>query len=95
MNTSTETQSVVAVAPDLERGARAYAKNKCADCHGAAGEGVADKGNAIASTTLTLDEFEDVLRTGGDLGNSHIFGTSAVSPSGMAILYQYVQSLAD
>ncbi len=86
-------ETVQTSAPDLARGALAYEKNKCADCHGAQGEGVTDQGNAIASTGLTLSEFENKLRTGGGLGNSHIFGPSAVSPSGMAILYQYVQSL--
>jgi len=93
--TITASETVQTVAPDLARGARAYEKNKCADCHGAQGEGVADKGSAIAGTALTLSEFENTLRTGGGVGNTHIFGPSAVSRSGMAILYQYVQSLAD
>ena len=88
-------ETVQTNAPDLARGALAYEKNKCADCHGAQGEGVADKGNAIAGTALTLSEFENKLRTGGGLGNSHIFGPSAVSRSGMEILYLYVQSLDD
>jgi len=88
-------ETVQTSAPDLARGARTYEKNKCAECHGAAGEGVADKGSAIAGTALTLSEFENTLRTGGGVGNTHIFGPSAVSRSGMAILYQYVQSLAD
>jgi mono/diheme cytochrome c family protein len=89
----TQTQSVQVNAPDLERGARAYERNKCADCHGANGEGVADKGKAIAGTTLSAAEFEQILRTGGGLGNTHIFGPSAVSPTGMETLYAYVQSL--
>jgi len=88
-------ETVQTNAPDLARGATAYEKNKCADCHGAQGEGVASKGKAIAGTTLSSSEFDNFLRTGGDQGNTHIFGPSAVSPSGMAILYQYVQSLAD
>ncbi|MEZ4659540.1 MAG: cytochrome c [Caldilineaceae bacterium] len=78
---------------DLERGAAAYTKNKCGDCHGANGEGVADKGNVIASTTLPFEDFETVLRTGGGLGNEHIFGRSAISPGGMTALYDYVKSL--
>src|SRR5688572_14333007 len=40
-NALTQTQAVEASAEDLERGARAYEKNKCGDCHGAQGEGVA------------------------------------------------------
>ena len=87
------TQTTAATAPDLSRGEAAYTKNKCGDCHGAQGEGVADKGNAIAGTAISLEEFDAVLRTGGGLGNSHIFGRSAVSPSGMEALYAYVQSL--
>ena len=78
---------------DLDRGAAAYTKNKCGDCHGANGEGVTDKGNAIAGTTLSAEDFETVLRTGGGLGNEHIFGRSAISPGGMTALYEYVQSL--
>jgi mono/diheme cytochrome c family protein len=77
----------------LERGARAYERNNCASCHGAAGEGVEGQGAAIAGTTLNEAEFTDLLRTGGGLGNSHIFGPSAISPGGMTALYLYVQSL--
>lgn len=88
-----ETERAAASSADLERGAAAYTKNKCGDCHGANGEGVADKGSAIAGTPLALADFETVLRTGGGLGNDHIFGRSAISPSGMAALHAYVQSL--
>lgn len=88
------TQTTSAAAPDLARGEAAYTKNKCGDCHGAKGEGVTDKGNAIAGTTLSLEEFDALLRTGGGLGNDHIFGRSAVSPSGMEALYAYVQSFS-
>lgn len=88
------TETTAAAAPDLARGEAAYTKNKCGDCHGAKGEGVADKGNAIAGTTLSLEEFDTLLRTGGGLGNDHIFGRSAVSPSGMEALYAYVQSFS-
>ena len=88
------TQTTSAAAPDLARGEAAYTKNKCGDCHGAKGEGVTDKGNAIAGTTLSLEAFDALLRTGGGLGNDHIFGRSAVSPSGMEALYAYVQSFS-
>lgn len=81
-------------AADLERGARSYAKNNCAACHGEQGKGVADKGGAIGDTALSLQEFDYFLRTGGGLGAEHIFGPSAVSPGGMAYLHAYVQSLA-
>ena len=88
------TQTTSAAAPDLARGEAAYTKNKCGDCHGAKGEGVTDKGNAIAGTTLSLEACDALLRTGGGLGNDHIFGRSAVSPSGMEALYAYVQSFS-
>jgi mono/diheme cytochrome c family protein len=95
--TATAPVSVALAAPapavDLERGARAYARNKCGECHGEAGEGLAGKGKAIAGTPLSAAEFERIVRTGGGLGNTHIFGPSAVSPAGMGALYAYVQSL--
>jgi len=81
-----------AATPDLARGEAAYVKNKCGDCHGAAGEGVTDQGNALTDMTLSYEEFDNVLRTGGGLGNTHIFGRSAVSPSGMEALYAYTQA---
>lgn len=89
----TSTESSAANTANLELGQRIYTKNKCGDCHGAKGEGVQGKGKAIAGTTLTLEKFDAVLRTGGGQGNVHIFGRSAVSPTGMEALYAYVQSL--
>ena len=91
--TQTQAAKVNAPAADLALGQRAYEKNKCADCHGAQGEGVANKGKAIAGTALSATDFDKVLRTGGGLGNTHIFGRSAVSPNGMNALYAFVQSL--
>jgi mono/diheme cytochrome c family protein len=88
-----EAASVPAAPPEvLERGARSYVRNKCGDCHGAQGEGVAGKGKAIVDLMLSEKEFERMLRTGGGLGNSHIFGPSAVSPAGMSALFAFVQS---
>jgi mono/diheme cytochrome c family protein len=91
--TTEEGAAVPVAAADLERGARSYERNKCADCHGAQGEGIAGKGQAIAGTALSEEAFTNLLRTGGGLGNMHIFGPSAVSPAGMGALYTYVQSL--
>lgn len=91
-NLSQTTDSSTA-AVDLSVGERAYTKNKCDSCHGAKGEGVADKGKAIAGTTLSFEDFDKQLRTGGGLGNDHIFGRSAVSPKGMEALYAFVQGL--
>ncbi|RIK37745.1 MAG: hypothetical protein DCC55_23305, partial [Chloroflexi bacterium] len=91
--TVTTTQTAATGAADLERGARSYERNQCGSCHGERGEGVEGKGAAIAGTTLSEREFENLLRTGGGLGNTHIFGPSAISPAGMSALYAYVQSL--
>lgn len=90
---STETINAEAANAVIERGARIYTKNKCDECHGKQGEGVPDKGNALTQSDLALAAFDDLLRTGGDLGSDHIYGQSAVSPSGMEALYAYVQSL--
>lgn len=91
--TSQTSDSVAAAGVDLSVGQRAYEKNKCGDCHGAKGEGVADKGKAVAGTTLSFEDFDKFLRTGGGQGNDHIFGRSAVSPKGMESLYAYVKGL--
>lgn len=95
LETDVVTESVAAdtTTVDLSIGERAYEKNKCGDCHGAKGEGVADKGKAVAGTTLSFEDFDKFLRTGGGQGNVHIFGRSAVSPRGMESLYAYVQRL--
>lgn len=79
----------------LSRGELVYTNRKCGDCHGAAGEGVADKGGPLAGTQLTQKEFEDILRTGGNgsLGPDHLYGPSAISPSGMGNLYAFIASL--
>ncbi|MCX6050764.1 MAG: c-type cytochrome [Chloroflexi bacterium] len=80
---------------DLQRGLLIYTKNKCSGCHGEKGEGVAGKATkTIAGTTLTKEEFDKFLRTGGGQGNDHIFGPSAISPGGMEALRAYVKSLA-
>jgi len=49
-----------------------------------------------AGTSLTLKEFEDILRTGGRgrLGNDHLYGPSAITSSGIEAVYAYLQSLA-
>jgi mono/diheme cytochrome c family protein len=81
--------------PDLARGERLYASKGCAECHGDKGEGVAGKGSAVAGTPLDAQTFDDLMRTGGDgkLGPDHLYGPSAISPSGMAALHAWLQSL--
>ncbi len=87
--------AVSASAEDLDRGARSYTKNKCNECHGEKGEGMAGKTTkTIAGTARSAEQFDNFLRTGGGLGNDHIFGPSAISPGGMTVLYAYVKSLS-
>jgi len=91
---ASQTQTTNASADDLARGNRSYIKNKCSDCHGERGEVMAGKTTkAIGGTTLTVEQFDQFLRTGGGLGDSHIFGPGAISPGGMQVLYAYVKSL--
>ena len=96
-NASPDVNTLVTSTADasISRGEFAYNGKKCGECHGAQGEGVAAKGKALAGTTLSFQKFEDILRTGGNgsLGNTHLYGLSAISPSGMTNLYAFVTSL--
>jgi mono/diheme cytochrome c family protein len=91
---ATDTPEPATPAGDLARGENLYATKGCGECHGPAGEGVEGAGAAVAGTSLTFDEFEDLLRTGGGIGPDHLFGTSSISPSGLAALHAWLQSLA-
>lgn len=79
----------------LRRGATIFVNRKCYECHGEQGEGITDKGAALAGTSLTLSEFTTVLRTGknGEIGPDHIYGPSAISPGGVETLYAWLRSL--
>lgn len=76
----------------VERGKGRWDALECASCHGENGEGT-DKGSALAGTSLTEREFVDFLRTGGTIGNDHLYSTNRLSTGGIANLYQYVLSL--
>lgn len=80
--------------PDLGRGKWLYENKGCAVCHGAQGEGVEGKAKGLAGTQLSEQEFTDILRTGGagKLGNEHLYGPQAISPSGMRALFAYIKS---
>ncbi len=82
-------------AQKLERGANIFVNRKCAECHGEQAEGVPDKGSALAGTQLTDQEFDNILRTGGngELGPDHLYGPSAISPGGVEALHAWLQSL--
>lgn len=94
--TTVLTQPVGVDPQQLERGANIYVNRECDECHGAQGEGVPDKGAALAGTQLTLQEFDNILRTGGngDLGPDHLYGPSAISPGGVEALHAWLQSLS-
>ncbi len=93
----TVTSSVLTPTPTVElgRGERVYLNQGCGKCHGDQAEGVTDKGSALAGTTLTLQEFDDALRTAknGELGTDHIFGPSRISPGGSEALHAWLQTL--
>ncbi len=90
VTTQTTAVTVTGSGPDLALGERVYT-NRCADCHGANAEG--DSAPALAGLSLAEDEFVDLLRTGGDIGSEHLFGTRAVSENGIAAMYAYLTSL--
>lgn len=77
----------------VERGRGRYEALECGSCHGAKGEGVAGKGSAIVPTTLTEGEFITFMRSGGNLGNDHLYSTNRLSTTGGTNLYLYLVSL--
>jgi len=81
----------------VARGKGLYEKKGCNECHGDNAEGLPDKGSKLAGTELSEEEFEDILRTGGRgrLGNDHLYGTSAITSSGIRAIYAFLQSLVD
>lgn len=76
----------------VERGQGRWEALECGTCHGENGEGT-DDGPALAGTTLTQEEFINFLRTGGTIGNDHLYATDRLSQGGITNLYQYVLSL--
>jgi len=77
--------------PDLAMGEFVYG-NRCAECHGEGAAGT-DQASALVGLTLSEDEFEDLLRTGGELGPDHLFGSTKISPDGLKAVYAYLTSL--
>lgn len=82
-----------ALTAEQARGQELYLTRKCAECHGDNAEGVPDKGSALAGTTLSEQEFTDLLRTGGDVGPDHLFGPMTISPSGVTAIHAWLQAL--
>lgn len=77
----------------VERGRDRYVVLECGSCHGENGEGT-ENGSALAGTTLSEDDFITFLRTGGGLGNDHLYSTDRLSERGGRNLYAYVLSLS-
>ncbi len=89
---TSEAQTVALDPVAVERGKDRWDVLECASCHGENGVG-SDDAPALAGTTLTEREFVDFLRTGGTIGNDHLYQTNRLSTGGVANLYQYVLSL--
>ena len=77
--------------PDIETGALIYS-NRCAECHGEGAAGT-DQAAALVGLTLSEDAFDDLIRTGGELGPDHLFGPTRISPDGLKAVYAYLTSL--
>lgn len=77
----------------VERGKGRYEVLECGTCHGMNGEGT-ENGSALAGTALSEEAFIDWLRTGGTLGNDHLYSTDRLSDSGGRNLYIYILSLS-
>ena len=91
----TDAESVDTVELDpvkVERGLGRYEALECATCHGEQGEGT-DDGSALVGYSASESEFVDFMRTGGELGNDHLYSSSTLSNSGIGNLYQYLISL--
>lgn len=77
--------------PDIATGEFVYG-NRCAECHGEGAAGT-DQGASLIGLTLGEDDFEDLIRTGGELGPDHLFGSTKISPEGLKAVYAYLTSL--
>ena len=77
--------------PDIANGEFVYG-NRCAECHGEGAAGT-DQAASLVGLTLSEDEFEDLIRTGGELGPDHLFGSTKISPDGLSAVYAYLTSL--
>jgi mono/diheme cytochrome c family protein len=90
----TATAGAAAIDPDLiAAGKGRYEALQCGSCHGDDAKGT-DKGPALVGTKLTQAEFVNVLRTGGKLGNDHLYSTNRLSDAGGKNIYLYVLSLS-
>ena len=77
--------------PDIAAGEFVYG-NRCAECHGEGAAGT-EQATSLVGLTLSEDAFEDLIRTGGELGPDHLFGSTKISPDGLSAVYAYLTSL--
>ena len=77
---------------NVASGQQIYGK-LCAQCHGENLAGT-DQGGALTGYALTRAELERLLRTGGGLGNDHLFGTARVSGTGIDALHAFITASA-
>ena len=77
--------------PDIAMGEFVYG-NRCAECHGEGAAGT-DQGSSLVGFAMSEAEFEDLIRTGGELGPDHLFGSTKISPDGLRAVYAYLISL--
>lgn len=94
----TEAPEVVAAATptldaeSVERGQGRYEALGCARCHGEQGEGTDDV-PPLTTSTISLNDFITLMRSGGEIGTDHQFATNVLSDSGGRNLYQYLLSI--
>ena len=86
-----EDEEEAAEEPDIASGAFVYG-NRCAECHGEGAAG-SDQASSLVGLTLSEDDFENLIRTGGELGPDHLFGSTKISPDGLKAVYAYLTSL--
>jgi mono/diheme cytochrome c family protein len=91
--TAVSTPSGAALDPQkVEAGKGRYTALECGSCHGDDGKGTA-KGSSLIGIKLTEDDFINVLRSGGKMGNDHQYSSNRLSDTGARNLYQYILSL--
>ena len=86
-----EDEEEAAEEPDIATGEFVYG-NRCIECHGEGAAGT-DEASSLVGLNLSEDEFEDLIRTGGELGPDHLFGSTKISPDGLKAVYAYLTSL--
>ena len=93
--TETDQQQTAALDPTaVAKGSNRYTALTCDQCHGDKGQGNGSKGPAIVPMTLSESDFITFLRTGGNMGNAHLYASNRLSDDGAHNLYLYLKSLA-